>query len=65
MATVQQPAKQPKHDRHDRFVRDQLARATGRVRMLDVMAAGLGLVIGVLAFALAMILLDRWLTLPQ
>src|SRR5215218_6865580 len=64
MATVQDPAKQGAA-RHDRFVQDQLTQATRRVRMLDVLAAALGLVIGVLAFGLAMILLDRWIQLPQ
>lgn len=64
MATVQDPVKQP-GARHERFVEDQIAQATRRVRMLDVMAAALGLAIGVMGFGLAMILIDRWLQLPS
>src|SRR5262245_58862287 len=64
MASVQEPVKQA-GTRHERFVQDQISQATRRVRMLDVMAAGLGLTIGVLAFGLPMILIDRWLQLPS
>src|SRR5438067_2374441 len=58
MATVQTPP------RHETFVEAELARARGRIRSQDVGIAALGLVVGTLAYALGMVLLDRWLQLP-
>ena len=64
MATVQEPAKSSA-TRYERFVQKELSRATRRVQFLDLARAGLGLAIVTMAYGLAMMLLDKWLTLPQ
>ncbi|MBY0524967.1 MAG: hypothetical protein K2R98_16295 [Gemmataceae bacterium] len=61
MATVQQPPKSPA--KHEAFVEQQLYRALGRIRLFDLTAGALGLVIGTGAYALSMILLDRYFDL--
>jgi uncharacterized low-complexity protein len=63
MATVQQSSKPA--SRFEGFVRQEISRAVRRVRFLDVARAALGLFIGVLAYGLAMMLLDKWLVLSQ
>src|SRR5262245_26948869 len=65
MATVQDPPKTTATAQYEIIVETQLARARDRVRLLDMTAAGLGLLSGVLAFTLSMVLLDRWLVLPS
>ncbi|HTK75691.1 MAG TPA: DUF4175 family protein [Gemmataceae bacterium] len=62
MATVQEPTRAA--GRHESFVAAQIDRATRRIRGHDVGIATLGLVAGLLAYTLGMILLDRWLVLP-
>src|SRR5260370_18573976 len=64
MATVQEPVKAP-HNRHERFVQQQLSQATNRVRFLDFATAALGLMIAGLTYGLLMIFVDRWLHLSQ
>src|SRR5947209_5722067 len=64
MATAPSPVKAP-HNRHQRFVQQQISSATRRVRLLDFAAAALGLVVATLLYGLAMVFLDRWLHLPQ
>ena len=61
MATVQEP----QAGRADAFVGDQIDRARRRIRAQDVGIAALGLIAGTLAYALGMVLLDRWLHLPD
>ncbi|HEY1376596.1 MAG TPA: DUF4175 family protein, partial [Gemmataceae bacterium] len=61
MATVQEP----KAGRYEAFVAAELARARRRIRAQDVGAAALGLLAGTLAYALGMVLLDRWFDLPD
>jgi hypothetical protein len=63
MATVQEPARPV--PRHESFVEAELARARRRIRGQDLGAAALGLAAGTLAYALGMVLLDRWLLLPD
>lgn len=65
MATVQDQPKTTTAAKYDAFVETQLARARGRIRMLDVTTAGLGLLSGFLVFGLSMVLLDRWLVLSS
>src|SRR5262245_49426314 len=62
MATVQEPRSAR---RAEQFVQQELARAVRRVRLLELTRAALGLVIAVMAYGLTMMLLDRWLNLPQ
>jgi hypothetical protein len=63
VATLNQPKAAPA-SRYDAVVEAQLARARGRLRALDLTVGFLGLVGGTLAYALGMVLLDRWLQLP-
>jgi hypothetical protein len=49
--------------KHASFVEAQLARAEGRIRLVDQSAALLGLLAGTLAYAVLMILLDRFFAL--
>jgi hypothetical protein len=62
MATVQEVARGP--SRHETFVDAEIARASRRIRAHDIGVAALQLVLGILVYALLMILLDRWLDLP-
>jgi collagen type III alpha len=64
MATVQEPAKSTLN-RYEQFVKQELSRATRRVQFVDLARAGLGLVVITLVFGLSMMLLDKWLNLPQ
>lgn len=64
MATVQEPARSSL-GKYERFVDRELSRATRRVQFLDFARAGLGLLIVTMAYGLVMMLLDKWLTLPQ
>src|SRR4051812_8723383 len=61
MATAQEPTRAA--GRHEAFVAAQIDRATRRIRGHDVATAALGLVAGALAYALGMVLLDKWLVL--
>src|SRR3954470_19890413 len=61
MATVQE--QRPAAGKHESFVEAQLERARRRIRLFDLGAAALVLVVGTLAFGLAMVLLDRSLQL--
>ncbi|HJT78493.1 MAG TPA: DUF4175 family protein, partial [Gemmataceae bacterium] len=63
MATLNQPKPAP-GSKYDAVVEAQLARARARLRTLDLTVALLGLAGGTLAYALGMVLLDRWLELP-
>src|SRR5262249_14830183 len=45
--------------KHDSYIESQLARAESRIRLIDLSAALLGFLAGTLAYAVAMILLDR------
>lgn len=56
MATVQEQPRTSSAGRHEVFVEEQLARARGRIRLLDVSAALLGLVIAMLSYGLVMVL---------
>jgi hypothetical protein len=49
--------------KYEAFVDGQVTRAQRRIRLLDVAASGLGLVMATLAYALVMAVLDRWLHL--
>src|SRR5262245_51469746 len=64
MATVQEPVRSAL-SRYERFVQQELGRATRRVQLLDLARAGLGFVVVTLVFGLSMMLLDKWLNLPQ
>src|SRR5262249_29215086 len=64
MATVQEPVKSSL-SRYERFVQQELGRATRRVQLLDLGRAALGFVAVTLVFGLSMMLLDKWLNLPQ
>src|SRR5204863_9938413 len=59
MATDLQAAKPAPASKYDLFVQQQLARARGRIRALDVAAALLGLLTATLAYSLLLALLDR------
>lgn len=52
-------------NRYERFVEQQLQRAIRRVRFLDVVNGMLGVGAIILGYALVVVLLDRWLQLPQ
>src|SRR5438128_866014 len=51
--------------KHDSFIETQLARAESRIRLVDLSAALLGFLAGTLAYAVAMILLDRLFALSD
>src|SRR5262245_49014691 len=61
MATVQEP----RSGRADSYVGDQIDRARRRIQSQDVGIAALGLIADTLAYALGMVLLDRWLHLSD
>src|SRR5262245_64156248 len=63
MATGQMQAKPASLPRYEAVFEQQLRRAVGRVRFLDVTAALLGLGAATLLYALVVIALDRWLVL--
>jgi hypothetical protein len=62
MATVQEPRAA---NRSEAFVEAELGRARRRIRAQDVGIAALGLLAGTLAYAIGMVLLDRWLELSD
>jgi hypothetical protein len=62
MATVQEPRAA---GRVDSYVESQLVRARRRIRAQDVGVAALGLLAGTLAYALVIVLVDRWLELSD
>src|SRR5258708_5259950 len=62
MATVQEPRA---GNRFESFVEAELGRARRRIQSQDIGTAALGLVAGTLAYALGMVLLDRWLDLSD
>ncbi len=62
MATVQEPRA---GNRFESFVEAELSRARRRIQAQDIGAAALGLLAGTLAYALGMVLLDRWLDLSD
>jgi collagen type III alpha len=63
MATVfnQPPASSPLDVR----LEQELGRATGRIRLNDLLTGGLSLVVLTFGYAAAAVLLDRWLELPE
>lgn len=63
MATDQLPGKPASVPKYEVVFEEQLGRAIGRVRLLDLLAASLGLAGIVLVYALLLIFLDRWLEL--
>jgi hypothetical protein len=63
MATDQLQVKAASIPKYETLFEQQLRRAVGRVRFLDVTAALLGLAAGTLLYALILIGLDRWLIL--
>ncbi|HMC63838.1 MAG TPA: hypothetical protein VKI65_02760, partial [Gemmataceae bacterium] len=63
MATAVEPGKQAGAPKYEAFVEKQLTRARARIRLLDMTAAALGLLVAVLAYALGMALLDSWFDL--
>ena len=64
MATAAEPSKIVATPKYEAFVEQQLTKARQRIRILDMAAAGLGLLILVLLYAVSMAVLDYWLTLP-
>jgi collagen type III alpha len=62
MATVQEPRA---GNRFETFVEAELGRARRRIQAQDIGTAALGLLAGTLAYALGMVLLDRWLDLSD
>jgi hypothetical protein len=62
MATVQEPRA---GNRFESFVEAELGRARRRIQSQDIGTAALGLIAGTLAYALGMVLLDRWLDLSD
>jgi hypothetical protein len=63
MAVDQMPVRSATVPKYEAQFEQQLRRAVGRVRFLDVMAALLALAAGTLLYALLVIGLDRWLIL--
>lgn len=61
MASVLPP---PAPTKLDDTLDQELGKATGRIRLNDLLAGGLALAVLTLAFAAAAILFDRWLELP-
>src|SRR5262245_1261681 len=64
MATAQEPTRATLTP-HESFVEAQIAHARGRIRAFDLGVTVLVLTVGVLGFAVGMVLLDRWLQLPD
>jgi hypothetical protein len=62
MASVTAPATPT---RYDAALDRELSRAAERIRFHDVLTGGLGLAVLTLGYAIAAILLDRWLVLPD
>jgi collagen type III alpha len=62
MATVQEPKA---GNRFESFVEAELGRARRRIQAQDIGMAALGLLAGTLAYALGMVVLDRWLNLSD
>ena len=62
MATVQEPRA---GNRYETFVEAELSRARRRIHAQDVGVAALGFLAGTLAYALGMVVLDRWLDLSE
>ncbi|MFO0810503.1 MAG: hypothetical protein U0746_17900 [Gemmataceae bacterium] len=64
MATAQEPTRASVTP-HESFVEAQIAHARGRIRAHDLGVTALILTAGTLTFAVGMVLLDRWLQLPD
>src|SRR5262249_47648213 len=64
MATAAEPSKTVATPKYEAFVEKQLTKARQRIRILDMAAAGLGLLVLILLYAVGMAVLDHWLTLP-
>jgi hypothetical protein len=63
MATVLNPP--PALSKLDARLEEDLGKATGRIRLNDVLTGGLALAVLTLSYAAAAVLLDRWLELPE
>jgi hypothetical protein len=63
MATAPQVARPA--PKNETYVEEQLRRARQRIRRLDTLAAVFGFILITLAYGLALVCLDRWLTLPS
>ncbi|HET6573283.1 MAG TPA: hypothetical protein VFG68_06755 [Fimbriiglobus sp.] len=63
MASVLPPPSAPA--KLDATLDQEIGKATGRIRLNDLLAGGLTLAVLTLAFVAAAILLDRWLVLPE
>jgi hypothetical protein len=63
MATEQMQVKPAAVPKYEAVFEQQIGRAVGRIRLLDVLAAVLGLSAIALLYALLMLTLDRWLEL--
>jgi len=61
MARLHAPVKPEPVAKYEAFVEQKLAKARGRIRLLDFTAGLLGFLIGTMIFALVMGWLDRWL----
>src|SRR5277367_3001043 len=64
MATVQEQTRPAPPSKHEAFVEQQLKRARQRIRLLDISAALIALIVATLAYGLGMIVLDRLLDVP-
>jgi collagen type III alpha len=51
--------------KHEEFVQKQIESARGRIRLLDFFSTGLALLIGTLAFTIAVLLIDRYVETPK
>src|SRR5262249_29415185 len=67
MATAQAPSKPAPATpgKHEVFVDNQLRRALGRIRTLDILASLFVFVSVALFYGLSLIILDAWLVLPS
>jgi collagen type III alpha len=63
MATAITPPPAP--SKLDARLEEELGKATGRIRLNDVLTGALALAVLTLAYATAAVLLDRWLVLPE